>query len=271
MSFSNKRCVVTGAGSGIGRAIARDLAGRGAVLALSDIDEEGLAETRALIGAGDNRHRYDRLDVADRDAVDRYAGELAAHWGKADCLFNVAGLSRIGEFADTPAASFDRVMDVNFYGVVDMCRAFLPQIAETKGAIINISSIFGAIGVSGQAHYCASKFAVRGFSESLAQELAPKGVSVTSVHPGGVATNIARNAETDALPAGFKDREKVNKRFEKAARMPPEKAARIIINAAAKRKRRVMVGADAHVISAIQRLFPTRYQWLVAKAMRKGE
>ncbi len=267
-SFAEKRCVLTGAGSGISRAIALDLAARGAVLALSDIDENGLDETRALIGAADNRHRYDRLDVADRNAINGYAADLAANWGAADYLFNVAGLSRVGDFTDTPAASYDRVMDVNFHGLVDMTRALMPQLLETKGGVVNISSIFGVIGVPGQAHYCASKFAVRGFSESLAQELKPRGVAVTSVHPGGVATNIARNAEIDALPPGTANREKFVKRFDKAARTSPEKAARIIIEGAAKRKRRVMVGADAHLLSLIQRLFPARYQRLIARVVR---
>jgi short-subunit dehydrogenase len=268
-SFADKRCVVTGAGSGIGRAIARDLASRQAILALSDIDEDGLGETRNMIGAADNRHRYDTLDVANRNAVNAYAADLAANWGAADYLFNVAGLSRVGEFTATPADAYDRVMAVNFKGLVDMTRAFTPQLLETKGGVVNISSIFGMIGVPGQAHYCASKFAVRGFSESLAQELAPHGVAVTSVHPGGVATNIARNAEIDALPPGTASAEKFVNRFEKAARTSPEKAARVILSGAAKRKRRVMVGADAHGLSAIQRLFPTGYQWLIAKAVRR--
>lgn len=267
-TFADKRCVVTGAGAGIGRAMAIDLAGRGAMLALSDIDDAGLAETREIIGAADNRHRYDRLDVADRDGVERYAAELGRAWGPADFLFNVAGLSRVGEFAATPTASFDKVMAVNFYGTADMCRAFLPQLLETGGSITNISSIFGLIGFPGQAHYCASKFAVRGFSETLAMELAPKGVSVTCVHPGGVATNIVRSAELDALPDSFKTREKLEKKFDKAARTSPESAARTIINGAAKRKRRVIVGADGYFISFVQRLFPRSYQWAVAKVLK---
>ncbi len=262
ISLNNKRCIVTGAGSGIGRAVALDLAWRGASLALSDIDEAGLAETRNLIGGGGDRHRHDRLDVSDRDAVARYAASLSNAWGPANFLFNIAGLSRIGAFAETPLASFDKVMDVNFYGTVAMCRAFLPQLRETRGTIVNISSIFGLIGFPGQAHYCASKFAVRGFSETLAMELAPEGVCVTCVHPGAVATNIVRAAELDALPGGVKSREKFNKKFDKAARTSPERAARVIVNGAAKGKRRIVVGADGHVVSILQRLFPRSYAWL---------
>lgn len=267
--FEGKNCVVTGAGSGIGRAIALDLTGRGAILALSDINEEGLNETRELIGPASNTHRYDKLDVSDAQAIDRYALSLRDHWGASDYVFNVAGLSRIGDFEQTPKSSFEKVMDVNFYGVVNMTRALLPQLIETKGGIINISSIFGIIGFPGQAHYCASKFAVRGFSETLAMELAPKGVRVTSVHPGGVATNIARSAELDGLPGGTKSREKMDKEFDKAARTNPQSAARTIINGAARGKRRVIVGADGHFLSLMQRLFPTGYQWAVAKATRK--
>lgn len=257
--LTDKRCVVTGAGSGIGRAVAIDLAARGALLALSDINDKGLAETREQIGASDNRHRYDRLDVSDRDGVDRYAAMLRDGWGAADFLFNIAGLSRIGEFSETPAASFDKVMDVNFYGTVDMCRAFLPQLLQTRGAITNISSVFGLIGFPGQAHYCASKFAVRGYSETIAMELAPKGVCVTCVHPGGVATNIVRDAERDALSHTAASREELDQKFDKAARTSAQSAARTIVNAAAKGRRRVIIGADGHVISIIQRMFPRRY------------
>ncbi len=266
--YAAKHCVVTGAGSGIGRAVALDLAGRGAMLALSDINDDGLAETREMIGAADNRHRYDRLDVADRAAIERYAEDLGGGWGAADYLFNIAGLSRVGAFADTQADAFDKVLDVNFYGTVSMCRAFLPRLLETRGAITNISSVFGLIGFPGQAHYCASKFAVRGFSETLAMELAPKGVSVTCVHPGGVSTNIARAAVVDSLPDGFQSREKLDKKFDKAARTSPASAARTIIEGTAKGKRRVIVGADGHVISTMQRLFPRSYQWVVANILR---
>lgn len=257
---------MTGAGSGIGRALARDLAGRGAVLALSDIDQARLEETRALIGAGDNRHRFGPLDVADAAAVTQYAALLAKDWGPADWLINNAGISRIGEFADTPAEAFDQVWEVNFQGVVRMSRAFLPQLIETKGGLVNISSLFGLVAYPGQAHYCASKFAVRGFSEALAMELAGKGVCVTCVHPGGIRTDIVNNAALDALPAGVRSKEKLARRFDKSARTSPEQAARMILNGAQKGRRRVVVGADGRMIPFLQRLFPQSYQALVARA-----
>lgn len=268
--FSGKLCVITGAGSGIGRALALDLARRGAALALSDINEESLADTRTLIGeTASNRIRTDRLDVADAGAIETYAETVRASLGNADYLFNVAGLSRVGSFAETPLASFEKVINVNFWGVVRMTKAFLPQLIDTKGGVINISSLFGLIGFAGQSHYCASKFAVRGFSETLAQELEDKGVAVTSVHPGGVATNIARNAEIDALPGGAEDGRKFVDNFDKLAITSAEKAAEIILNGAAKRKRRVIVGRDAKTVSFIQRMLPQSYAKLLRRLQNR--
>ena len=267
--FKSKLCVVTGAGSGIGRAVAINLAKQGAALALSDIDEAGLEETKRLIGAQtsgggpSNRIRYDRLDVADAGAIERYAASVKGSLGDADHVFNIAGLTRVGRFDETPLSSFEKIMDVNFWGVVRMSKAFLPQLIATKGGLINISSLFGFIGYPGQTHYCSSKFAVRGFSETLAQELEEKGVRVTSVHPGGVATSIVRNAQFDAPPPGAADRKDFEARFDKAAITSPERAAEIILNGAAKGKRRVVVGGDAKLISFIQRLFPQSYARLM--------
>lgn len=259
-SFEGKVCVVTGAGSGIGRALALRLAGEGALVAISDINAEGLSETAKLIGAAaSNRLRTDVLDVADAAAIEPYAAAVKESFGPADYLFNVAGLTRIGHFRDTPLASIEKIMDVNFWGVVRMTKAFLPQLIATKGGIINISSIFGMIGVPGQTPYCASKFAVRGFNESLAAELAEDGVAVISVHPGGVATAIASNAEVDAIPPGLQSKDELVERFTKLARTSPDKAAAIILDGAARRKRRVMVGPDARFMSFLQRLFPASY------------
>ncbi len=258
--FNGKLCVVTGAASGIGRAVALELARRGAALALSDVNAPGLEETRALIGpVPSNRIRIDQLDVADAAAIERYALSVKESLGDADYVFNIAGLTRVGRFEETPLSSIEKIMDVNFWGVVRMTKAFLPQLIATKGGIVNISSLFGFIGYPGQAHYCASKFAVRGFSETIAAELAEKGVRVTSVHPGGVDTAIARSAVIDALPADVKDAKEIDARFKKAAITSPERAAEIILAGAAKGKRRVVVGRDAKLVSFVQRLFPETY------------
>ncbi len=258
--FKDKICIVTGAASGIGRAVGLSLAERGAIVALSDVNEDGLAETRRLIGQeGSNRIRTDRLDVADGEAIDAYASTIKESLGDADYVFNIAGLTRVGDFKDSPLSSFEKIMDVNFWGVVRATKAFLPQLMETKGGVVNISSLFGFIGYPGQADYCASKFAVRGFSEALSTELEGTGVRITSVHPGGVDTNIVRNAEIDAPPATGANREEMEETFKEAAITTPAQAADIILNGAAKGKRRVVVGRDAKLISFVQRLFPESY------------
>jgi short-subunit dehydrogenase len=213
--------------------------------------------------AGSNRIRSDRLDVADAGAIESYAAAVKDSLGDADYLFNIAGVTRIGRFEDTPLSSFEKVMDVNFWGVVRMTKAFLPQLAATRGGVVNISSVFGFIGYPGQSHYCASKFAVRGFTETIAQELAEKGVRVSSVHPGGVATAITRNAAVDALPAGIADRGAIEAHFDKAAITTPERAAAIILDGAAKGRRRIIVGPDARLMALAQRLFPESYPRLL--------
>lgn len=258
--FRDKICVVTGAASGIGRAVAINLARQGASVAISDVNDVGLEETRKMMGDhSSNRIRVDRLDVADPDAINRYADAVKESLGDADYVFNIAGLTRVGRFDETPLSSFEKIMDVNFWGVVRMTKAFMPQLTATKGGVVNISSLFGLIGFSGQAHYCASKFAVRGFSETIAQELADKGVRVTSVHPGGVDTSIVRNAEVDFLPSDMKEKGEMEQRFKKAAITTPERAAEIILSGTARGKRRVLVGGDAKMLSFIQRLFPESY------------
>ncbi len=268
--FRDKLCVVTGAASGIGRALAMNLAGQGAALALSDIDEAALEETRRLLGdRGNNRLRIDRLDVADADAIVRYAAMIRESLGDADYVFNNAGLTRIGSFEETPLGSFEKIMDVNFWGVVRMSKAFLPQLVATKGGLVNVSSLFGLIGYGGQAHYCASKFAVRGFSETLAQEIKDKGVRVTSVHPGGVDTAIVTNAAIDVMPAEITDRAQMAARFKKAAITTPARAAEIILDGAARGRRRVVVGRDAKIISFVQRLFPQSYAEKLARLAPK--
>lgn len=269
--FKDRVCVVTGAASGIGRAVAISLAGQGAAVAISDVNEAGLEETRRMMGErSSNRIRVDRLDVADADAVIRYADAIRESLGAADYVFNIAGLTRVGSFEESPLSAFEKIMDVNFWGVVRMTKAFLPQLVAKKGGVVNISSLFGFIGYGGQAHYCASKFAVRGFSETIAQELAEKGVRVTSVHPGGVATSIARNAAVDAMPAQYKEKRELDERFDKAAITSPERAAEIILDGAAKGKRRVVVGRDAKIASFIQRLFPESYPDKLAALLPKN-
>ncbi|WP_026940725.1 SDR family NAD(P)-dependent oxidoreductase [Hellea balneolensis] len=262
--YKDKICVVTGAASGIGRALALALAKSGAQLALSDINEDGLTETVNMVG-GSNRVMSDIFDMADAQAIADYADKVEAGLGAADYVFNVAGLTRVGNFVDTPLASMEKVMDVNYWGVVRMTKAFMDQLLSRKGTVVNISSVFGFIGYAGQTHYCASKFAVRGFTETLAQELKGTGVGVCCVHPGGVATNVARNAEVDKMPFGDATREELDANFDKMAITSPEKAAQIILKGAAKKKRRILIGGDARFISLVSRLFPVTYSKVLEK------
>ncbi|MEP3892073.1 MAG: SDR family oxidoreductase [Hellea sp.] len=262
--YQDKVCVITGAASGIGRALAISLAESGAKLALSDINADGLSETVDMVG-GPNRVMSDVFDMADARAIADYAGKVESVIGAADYVFNVAGLTRVGNFEDTPLESMEKVMDVNYWGVVRMSKAFLGQVIDRKGTFVNISSVFGLIGYAGQTHYCASKFAVRGFTETLAQELKGTGVGICCVHPGGVATNVARNAKVDKLPDNAMTREEMDANFDKMAITSPAKAADIILKGAAKKKRRILIGGDARFISFVSRLFPVAYAKILEK------
>ncbi len=263
--YRDKVCVITGAASGMGRELAKQLAAQGAVLAISDVDTQGLEETRKMVGAG-NRILVDVLDVSDKQAVIDYPAKVEAALGPADYVFNNAGMTRVGDVLNTPLESMEQVMDVNFWGVIRMTKVFLPQLIRTKGVVTNISSLFGLIAYSGQAHYCASKFAVRGFTETLALEMKDSGtgVGVCCVHPGGVKTNVARNAIVDYIPDNV-SREGLDKDFDELAITSVDAAVQIILDGTAKRKKRILIGKDAKVASFLQRLMPIKYQWILGK------
>lgn len=260
--YRDKVCVITGAASGMGRELARQLAAQGAVLAISDVDAAGLEDTKNMINAG-NRILVDHLDVSDKQAVLDYPAKVEAALGPADFVFNNAGLTRVGDVVNTPLESMENIIDVNFWGVVRMTKAFLPQLLRTKGVVTNISSLFGLIAYKGQAHYCASKFAVRGFTETLALEMEETGVGVCCVHPGGVQTNVARNAVVDHMPDG-QSKSEMDAQFDDMAITPVDKAVEIILDGTAKRKRRIIVGKDAKFVSFFQRLMPVRYQKILS-------
>ncbi len=264
MMFDNKVIAITGAGSGIGRALALNLAGRGAVLALSDKDEVGLAETKRLLG---NRPAsITALDVTDTTALNTWVAGAVADFGKLDGIINNAGLSVVAPFVDCPRDDFDRVMAVNFTGVVEGCRAALPHVraAAAKdgvGWIVNISSVFGMMGYPTQSAYNASKYAVRGLTEAMALELAvtDPNVSVIRVHPGGIKTNVAKNSKRIALLPGQDPNADFADEFEKNAPTTPEQAAETIINGMERRQHRVLIGPDARFIDWMVRLFPVSY------------
>lgn len=262
--FDNKVIAITGAGSGIGRALALNLAGRGAVLALSDKDEVGLAETKRLLG---NRPaRVTTLDVTDTAALNAWVAGAVAEFGKLDGIINNAGLSVVAPFADCPPDDFNRVMDVNFGAVVAGCRAALPHVKaqaakDGVGWIVNISSVFGMMGYPTQSAYNASKYAVRGLTEAMALELAitDPDVSVIRVHPGGIKTNVAKNSKHIALLPGQDPNTDFAAEFEKNAPTTPEEAAETIVAGMAKRRTRVLIGPDAKFIDWMVRLFPVSY------------
>ncbi|AII05036.1 hypothetical protein C8E05_1817 [Rhodococcus wratislaviensis] len=262
--FAGKVVVITGAGSGIGRALALNLAGRGARLAISDMDTVGLAETARQAEALGAEVKADHLDVTQREAVLAYADEVRAHFGKINQVYNNAGIAYHGEFEKSEFKDIEKIMDVDFWGVVNGTKAFLPHlIASGDGHVVNVSSLFGLLSMPGQSAYNSAKFAVRGFTESLRQEMliAKHPVKVTCVHPGGIKTAIARNAT--AGPG--EDLDTFAQFFDqKLARTTPEAAAETIVNGVRKSKPRVLIGADAKFLDAWVRLVGPSYQRVVA-------
>jgi NAD(P)-dependent dehydrogenase (short-subunit alcohol dehydrogenase family) len=264
--------VVTGAASGIGRALAFELARRGAELALSDVDEAGLAETCRASEALGARVSSERVDVADRAAVERHAVFVSAQHGRVNLVINNAGVGLGATISDMTYDDLEWLFGINFWGVVHGTKAFLPLLKQSgEGHVVNVSSVFGLIAVPGQGAYNATKFAVRGFTECLRQELELEGVNVsaTCVHPGGIKTNIARKARVLERP-GAPSREEMNARFDEVARTTPESAARTILRGVGRNARRVLIGADAHAIDALQRLLPAGYQRLVVRQARRS-
>ena len=262
--LKGKVIAVTGAGSGIGRALALGLARRGATVALADKDAAGLAETARLLG--NYPHSTAAFDVTDHAALKGWVDGAVAEFGGLDGIINNAGLSVIAPFADCPRADFDRVMAVNFDAVVEGCRVALPHVrARAEGGkpgwIVNISSVFGMMGYPTQSAYNASKFAVRGLTEALYLELAvtDPSINVIRVHPGGIKTNVARNAKLIATMPGAPQGLDNGDEFEKAARTTPEQAAETIIKGMERGSPRVLIGPDARFIDWMVRLFPVSY------------
>ncbi|HEX8379890.1 MAG TPA: SDR family NAD(P)-dependent oxidoreductase [Allosphingosinicella sp.] len=270
MRVEGRTAVITGAASGIGRGTALALARRGCNLALADLDEDGLAETEALAGEHGVKISRHRLDVASREGVAAFPEIVLAAHGRADLLFNNAGVAIGGTFDQVAEEDFDWLMEINFFGVVRMTRAFLPLLRTSGQArIVNVSSIFGIIAPPGQTAYSASKFAVRAFSESLRRELEAEGakIGVTVVHPGGVATSIAKNARPPR-GANSVDLEAEKKNFEKFLRMPPSKAGEIIVAGVEKDRPRVIVGNDARFMALVERVAPVSYWKLLGRGLK---
>ncbi|EHB49897.1 Estradiol 17-beta-dehydrogenase [Mycolicibacterium rhodesiae JS60] len=267
--FAGKVAVVTGAGSGIGQALAIELGRSGAKLAISDIDTEGLAVTEERLKAIGVEVKADRLNVTEREAFQAYADGVKAHFGKVNQIYNNAGIAYSGDVEITQFKDIERIMDVDFWGVVNGTKVFLPYLIESgDGHVVNVSSLFGIFSVPGQAAYNAAKFAVRGFTEALRQEmvLAKHPVKVTTVHPGGIKTAIARNS---TVAEGLDQAEMAKAFDKKLARTTPERAAQIILDAVRKNKARVLVGADAKILDVIVRITGSGYQQLFSTVLPK--
>jgi NAD(P)-dependent dehydrogenase (short-subunit alcohol dehydrogenase family) len=262
--IDEKVAVITGAGSGIGRALAIALAERHCPLSLCDVDREGLAETVRLAEQSNVRVTPHIVDTSNREQMERFAADTIAEHGRADLVFNNAGVTLVETVEDMSYEDFQWVMDINFWGMVHGTKAFLPHLRERgSGHITNISSLFGLLSVPTQGAYNASKFAIRGFTESLRWEMEGTGIGVTSVHPGGIKTNIVRSSRFYKDSEGHTDHDAMNERFEKLARLTPEEAAAIIMKGVEKGNSRVLVGIDAKLLDWAQRLFPQAYGRIV--------
>lgn len=257
--------VVTGAGSGIGCALAQQLAAAGSALALADIDEAGLQQTAQSLAKSSARVTTHVVDVAKEDKVKSFAGDVQAQHGRTTLLINNAGTSLHGNFDEISLDDFRAIMDINFWGTVYGVKYFLPILQrEPRAHIVNLSSVFGIIAPAGQIPYAASKFAVRGFTEALRHELEGSNVFVSCVHPGGIRTPIARHSRLGAAASAAKREENIA-RFERLARTPPDKAAAVILRGVERRSPRILIGADAYQIDFLQRLRPGSYWKLLAK------
>lgn len=268
-SIAGRPVVITGAASGIGRALATRLSRLGSPVALADVDEDGLKATAAALHG---RVLTRVLDVRDAEDQLRFAEEVK-DWLPAPlaAVFNNAGVAVTSSVLDAVIEDDDWLHDINFHGVVHGTRAFLPILVEQgEGAIVNTSSVYGLLGVPNQSAYCAAKFAVRGFTESLRQELAGSAVRAITVHPGGITTNIARNARVRRDPTGMgRTREEMAAQFEAMTMTSPDKAAAIIHAGVDRGKARILVGPDAYLFDALARITPTHYNAVLSRVMRR--
>ena len=268
-SFQKKVAIITGAGSGIGRAISVQLAKEGAMLALTDINAEGLQETVGICESFSAEVFSKVSNVAKIDEVKAFTNDVIAKFGQADLIFNNAGIA-LGKktLLESSYEEWERIMGVNVWGVIYGTKEFLPHLLKRPEAVVvNISSVFGLAGIPEQTPYCTTKFAVRGFSESLRGELENTNVEVYCVHPGGINTNIAEDALKDA--EGDPQKLKEVRNFKKMLVHSPEKAANVILSAVKKKNYKVLIGEEAYVFDAMTRLFPINYNKIIEYGMRK--
>ncbi len=268
-NFNNKKIIITGAGSGMGRHLAYQLAAEGAEVFITDINAQTLKETEQEVIAKGGKVKSYVVDSGNEQQIYAFKEKFLSEEKYVDVLFNNAGMA-LGEieFTEVKDEHLKKIIDVNMWGVIHFTRAFLPTlISRPEANLINTSSVFGIIGVRTQVPYCTTKFAVRGFTEALRMELSDSKVTVSCVHPGGIKTNIARNG------IHYKDAEKSSAQFDEVAATTSEDAARIIINGVKKNKEKILIGADAWLIDRIARWFPVKYthlfKWIHEKKFKK--
>lgn len=265
--------VITGASSGMGAALAKQLAGYGCNLALVDVNREGLAQTAAEVGSGITCTTH-IVDVSDAEAMGTLASQVVATHGQVNMIFNNAGVAATGNFEVLPPEDFEWLMGINFWGVVYGCRAFLPHLRNASWAhVVNTSSIFGLISVPTQTAYHAAKFAVKGFTDSLALELEDSQIKVSCVMPGGVKTNIVQSSRFVASDNMSPTKDEMASTFETMANLTSDQAAAQILHGVAHGRRRILVGRDAQMLAALVRLLPVAYtkvlSWLQERSERK--
>ncbi len=272
--YTDKVAAITGAGSGMGQALAINLAQQGCHLAIVDVDQKGLNETIEQLASFDVKVTHQIVDVSDKEAIYEWANQVVADHGRVNLIFNNAGVALSGTVDSLSLEDYEWIININFWGVVAGTKAFLPHLEKSgEGHIVNTSSVFGLTAQPLMSGYNASKYAVRGFTESLRQELELTGsnVSATCIHPGGIKTNIARTSRmNDSVleVTGSTNKEETITEYEKLFFHTADSAAKVILKGVRKNKRRVLIGADARFFDYIVRWFPTGYQWLFTKVIK---
>ncbi len=265
-NFKGKIAVVTGAASGIGRELALQLSKEGCIVAAADYNKKDLEETVKMVKDAGGQASAHEVDISNAAVVTKFAADVKKKYGSIDILINNAGVTLFGKFDELAQKDMEWIMDINYWGAIYMTRAFMPEIKnKPESYLVNVASIFSVVGTGNQSAYSATKFALRGFTEALTDELQKFPITVMSVIPGGIKTNLGKNARFVKNGVVLKDTEKLAKRMEKIGRTTGAEAAAAIIKGMKKRKERILIGSDAWIIQTIQRFAPSKYNRVLGK------